>query len=126
MELDGTITFFYYKDLARASRFYDEILSFESVIDLEFAKVFKVHEGSHIGLVDGNVGYLRYMDSKPVMLSWFTDDIEKWHRHLIEKGVEIEQTPEKQSYLEMKTMLFRDPEGYLLEILQWLKKPYAS
>jgi hypothetical protein len=32
----------------------------------------------------------------------------------------------KQSYLEMKIMLFRDPEGYLLEVLQWLKKPYGS
>lgn len=126
MELDGTITFFYYKDLAQASRFYDEVLDFERVIDVEFAKVFRVHEGSHVGLVDGNVGYLRYRDSKPVMLSWSTDDIEKWHRYLIEKGVEIEQPPEKQSYLEMKTMLFRDPEGYLLEILQWLKKPYGS
>ena len=126
MELDGTITFFYYKDLGQASRFYDEVLGFERVIDVEFAKVFRVHEGSHVGLVDGNVGYLKYMESKPVMLSWFTEDIEKWHRHLIEKGVEIEQPPEKQNYLEMKTMLFRDPEGYLLEILQWLKKPYGS
>lgn len=126
MELDGTITFFYYKDLARAARFYDEVLGFERVIEVDFAKVFRVHEGSHVGLVDGNVGYLKYMESKPVMLSWFSDDIEGWHKHLKEKGVEIEQPPEKQGYLEMKTMLFRDSEGYLLEILQWLKKPYGS
>ena len=76
--------------------------------------------------LDGNVGYLKYTESKPVMLSWFSDDIDGWHRHLMEKGVEIEQSPEKQGYPEMKTMLFRDPEGYLLEILQWLKKPYGS
>jgi hypothetical protein len=46
--------------------------------------------------------------------------------HLKEKGVEIEQPPEKQSYLEIRTMLFRDPEGYLLEVMQWLKKPYGQ
>jgi lactoylglutathione lyase len=126
MEIDGTITFFYYKDLKRANRFYEQVLGFERVIDIDLAKVFKVHDGSHVGLVDGNVGYLKYMDSKPVMLSWFSDDIDGWHNHLQEKGVEIEQPPMRQSYLDMKTMLFRDPEGYLLEILQWLKKPYGS
>jgi len=60
------------------------------------------------------------------MLSWFSDDIESWHRHLKEKGVEIEQPPETQTYLEMRTMLFRDPEGYLLEVMQWLRKPYGQ
>ena len=126
MEIDGTITFFYYKDLERANRFYEQVLGFEKVIDIDLAKVFRVHDGSHVGLVDGNVGYLKYMDSKPVMLSWFSDDIDGWHKHLQEKGVEIEQLPMRQSYLDMKTMLFRDPEGYLLEILQWLKKPDGS
>lgn len=126
MNIDGTITFFYYQDLARAAEFYENVLGFEKVIDIELAKVFRVHEGSHVGLVDGNIGYLKYEESKPVMLCWFSDDIEGWHRYLKEKGVPIEQPPKKQSYLEMKTMLFRDPEGYLLEILQWLKKPYGS
>lgn len=126
MNIDGTITFFYYKDLAKAAEFYENVLGFEKVIDIELAKVFRVHEGSHVGLVDGNIGYLKYEESKPVMLCWFSDDIEGWHQYLKEKGVPIEQPPKKQSYLEMKTMLFRDPEGYLLEILQWLKKPYGS
>jgi lactoylglutathione lyase len=126
MSIDGTITFFYYKYLAKAAEFYEQILGFDRVIDIELAKVFRVHDGSHVGLVDGNVGYLKYEESKPVMLSWFSDDIERWHQYLKEKGVEIEQAPEKQGYLEMKTLLFRDPEGYLLEILQWLKKPYGS
>jgi lactoylglutathione lyase len=125
MKLDGTITFFYYKDLQRAADFYENIMGFEKVINVPLAKVFKVHGGSHVGLVDGHEGYLKWAESKPVMLSWFSDDIDGWYQHLKEKGVEIEQPPEKQSYLEMKTLLFRDPEGYLLEVLQWLKKPYG-
>ncbi len=125
MNLDGTITFFYYKDLEKATKFYEETMGFEKVIDIPLAKVFKVHGDSHIGLTDGNVGYLKYKEDKPVMLSWFSDDIDSWHEHLKAKGVEIEQPPEEQSYLEMKTMLFRDPEGYLLEVLEWLKKPYG-
>ena len=126
MNIYGTITFFYYKDLNKAVTFYEKVLGFEKVIDIELAKVFKVHDGSHIGLVDGNIGYLKYNEYKPVMLSWFSDDINNWYNKLLEQGVEIEQLPEKKDYLKMKTMLFRDPEGYLLEVLQWLKKPYGS
>ncbi len=125
MKLRGTITFFYYKNLQKAVEFYEETLGFEKVIDIPLAKVFKVHEGSHVGLVDGEEGYLKYGDEKPVMLTWFSDDIDGWYRHLCEKGVEVEQPPLKQSYLEMKTLLFRDPEGYLLEVLEWVRKPYG-
>ena len=126
MELDGTITFFYYDDLEKAAKFYKDIMGFEKVIDIPLAKVFKVHGNCHVGLVDGHTGTLKYTDDKPVMLSWFSDNIEGWYKYLLEKGVKVEQPPMKQSYLEMKTMLFRDPEGYVLEVLQWLKKPYGS
>ena len=125
MRLEGTITFFYYDDLARATRFYEEIMGFKKVIDISLAKVFRVHGDSHVGLVDGHTGYLKHKEDKPVMLSWFSEDIDGWYEHLKAKGLEVEQPPMRQSYLEMKTMLFRDPEGYLLEVLEWLKKPYG-
>jgi len=126
MELYGTITFFYYENLDRAKAFYEEVMGFEKVIDVPLAKVFRVHGNSHVGLVDGHKGYLKHSEDKPVMLSWFSEDIDEWYRYLLDKDVKIEQPPEKQSYLKMKTMLFRDPEGYLLEVLEWLKGPYGS
>ena len=101
-------------------------MGFEKVIDVPLAKVFRVHGNSHVGLVDGHKGYLKHSEDKPVMLSWFSEDIDEWYRYLLDKGVEVEQPPEKQSYLKMKTMLFRDPEGYLLEELEWLEGPYSS
>ena len=102
MNLDGTITFFYYDDLQKANEFYENIMGFEKVIDIPLAKVFKVHGNSHVGLTDGHEGYLKVKEDKPVMLSWFSDNIDGWYEHLQEKGVEIEQTPKKQSYLEMR------------------------
>jgi len=125
-EINGTITFFYYKDLEAAARFYEEVMGFESVIDVDFAKVYRVYERVHIGLVDGKRGYVKAADDKPIMLSYFSDDIDWWHQHLRDNGVKIEQPPQEASYLQMNVMLFRDPEGYLLEILQWLTKPYGK
>ena len=120
-KINGTITFFYYKNLNAAARFYEDVMGFEAAIDVEFAKVYRVYEGVHVGLVDGERGYLKAADDKPVMLSYYCDDIDWWYQHLQDKGVTIEQPPQEADYLKMKTMLFRDPEGYLLEMLQWLK-----
>jgi predicted enzyme related to lactoylglutathione lyase len=122
----GSITLFYYKDLREASRFYSAIMGFELVIDVGFAQVYRIDNNSHVGLVDSNKGYLKTSQEKPVMLSLFTEDIEVWYKHLKEQQVEIEQPPTKSEYLNMNTMLFKDPEGYTLEILEWLTKPYGK
>jgi lactoylglutathione lyase len=124
--LYGTITFFYYKDMKRAETFYKDTLGFEKVIDVGFAKAFKVADNIHVGIVDTERGHLQAAENKPVMLTWFTEDVEAWYRKLVEAGVDVELPPKKVDYLGMKTMLFRDPEGYTLEVLEWLIKPYGK
>ena len=125
-DIYGTITFFYYSDIDRAESFYSGKLGFQKVIDVGFARVFRVADGIHVGIVDSARGYLKAAKGKPVMLSWFTDDIETWRKRLLAEGIEIELGPKEADYLHMKTMLFKDPEGYTLEILQWLTKPYGK
>jgi predicted enzyme related to lactoylglutathione lyase len=128
MEIDGIegmITFTYYRDLAGADKFYGEVMGLEKVVDVDFAKVFKAADNAHIGIVDSARGHLDASEEKPVMLTFIVDDIEKWHSHLKANGVEITVPPKEPEYLGMKTMLFKDPEGYVGEILEWLKKPYG-
>ena len=124
--LEGSITFFYYNDLAKADNFYREIMGFETVVDVEFAKVYKISEGSHVGIVDGNLGSMKPTEDKPVMLTVLVDDADAWHKYLTEKGVDVQGPPRKAEYLQMKVFLFKDTEGYILEILEWLKKPYGT
>ena len=123
--LNGSITFFYYDDLAKAAEFYSEIMGFETVVDVEFAKVYKISEGSHVGIVDGNIGSMRPTEDKPVMFTVIVDNADSWYKYLLEKGVDVEGPPRVPEYLEMKVFLLRDTEGYVLEILEWLKKPYG-
>lgn len=124
--IDGTITFFYYDDLERASRFYEGVLGLEPVIDVDFAKVYRIHDNAHVGLVDSERGYLKACKDKPVMLTLLSENIDVWYEYLKTFGVKVEQPPKTADYLNMKTMLLRDPEGYLIEILQWLTKPYGK
>ena len=67
--VNGVITFFYYKDLSQAAEFYQKIMGFQLIQDQKWAKIFKVQDNAYIGCVDGNVGYHKYSDTKPVMLT---------------------------------------------------------
>jgi len=123
--IEGSIAFFYYDDLAEASRFYGETMGFEKVLDVGFAQLFKVYDNVHVGLVDGSRGSMRPAEHKSVMLSFFVDDVNAWYNMLKDKGLDL-CPPEEPDYLEMKVLIFKDPEGYTLELLQWLKKPYGQ
>jgi len=123
--IDGSITFFYYDDIDEASRFYGETMGFEKVLDVGFAQLYKVYDGVHVGLVDGSRGSMKPAEHKSVMLSLFVGDVEDWYRRLKDRGLEL-SPPIEPDYLEMKVLIFKDPEGYTLELLQWLKKPYGQ
>ncbi|MBM3291234.1 VOC family protein [Candidatus Bathyarchaeota archaeon] len=120
----GSITFFYYKDLKRANTFYGEMLGFQKVIDVDFAQVYKICEGVHVGLVDGERGSIKPSNDKPVMLSLFVENLDEWYKKIKSRGVEISE-PQQPKYLDMQVSFIRDPEGYIIELLQWLTKPYG-
>ena len=117
--ITGSITFFYYDDLERAARFYGETLGFTLVNDPGFAKVYHAGADTHVGLVDGHRGSMKPTKDKPVMLSLFVDDVDKWYRHLLSKGLKLDP-PTEPKYNPIRVLIFKDPEGYTLEFLQWL------
>lgn len=123
-EINGSITFFYYNDLANASKFYEEVMGFEKVIDVEFAHVFKIYDEVHVGLVDGSTGSMKPSDHKSVMLSMYVADVDEWCSLLRERGWDVPE-PIEPDYLDMRVLIFKDPEGYSIELLQWLVKPYG-
>jgi predicted enzyme related to lactoylglutathione lyase len=122
--IEGFITFTYHEDLEKAAGFYHDILELEMVMDRSWVKIFKLGKDSHIGLVDSERGFLKPSKEKPVMLSILVEDVEKWYRKLTEKGVKTEQSEGNE--IHMKGFLTMDPSGYVVEILQFLTKPYGE
>ena len=55
-EAMGAITFFYYKDLAKAAEFYGKVMGFKLVQDQRWAKIYRVNGDAYMGCVDGNIG----------------------------------------------------------------------
>ena len=125
IELEGTLTLFYYNDLTKAYDFYNDVIGFEFVADFGYVKLFKVIEGALLGLVDGQLGSHRPSPSKPVRLVVMVKDIDAWFSKVRSGGVTIfEDTPFTGKKMRLKGFTFEDPEGYTVEMCQYLT-PYG-
>ncbi len=119
-DVKGLIPWLYYRDLPGAMRFYEEVMGFEMVVDQGWSKIYRIREGAYVGLVDGEKGYHRPSDTKPVIICLNVHDADAWYRRLVERGVEIEEQPKESERLKIKVFMFRDPEGYVIEIQESL------
>ena len=91
-------------------------MGFELSTDQKWAKIFKIAENAYVGCVDGNVGYHKPADDKPVMLTIVVDDPDKWYQHFQNKGVKTLNEPHDDKELNLRIFLLEDPEGYVIEI----------
>jgi len=119
-EVKGLIPWLYYRDLTRAIRFYEDVMGFEMVVDQGWSKIYRIREGAYIGLVDGEKGYHKASDTKPVIVCLNVRDADAWYEMLKGKGVEIEEKPQESERLKIKVFMFKDPEGYVIEIQESL------
>ena len=116
----GVITWLYYRDLPRAQRFYENIMNFNMEVDQGWSKIYKIREGAYLGLVDGAHGYHKANNIKPVILCLNVEDADQWHKKLKKNGLEIEEKPQESTRLKIKVFMFKDPEGYTIEIQETL------
>ena len=123
--LEGTLTLFYYDDLVRAFEFYNDVIGFDFVADFGYVKIFRVIDGALLGLVDGELGSHKTSPSKPVRLVVMVKDIEAWFSRVKSGGVEtFEDAPFTGVKMRLKGFTFKDPEGYTVEMCQYLT-PYG-
>jgi len=120
-EVRGVITWLYYRDLPRAQRFYEDIMGFKMEVDQGWSKIYKIREGAYVGLVDGAHGYHKASNIKPVILCLNVKDADAWYKKLKENGLQIENLPQESERLKIKVFMFKDIEGYTIEIQQTMK-----
>jgi predicted enzyme related to lactoylglutathione lyase len=115
-EIKGVITWLYYRNLPRAQKFYEDIMGFQMEVDQDWSKIYKIRDGAYVGLVDGAHGYHKANNIKPVILCLNVKDANKWHKKLQDNGLEIEEQPRESKRLKVKVFMFKDVEGYTIEI----------
>jgi predicted enzyme related to lactoylglutathione lyase len=111
------ITFLYYKDLARAEAFYRDVMGFPLVINQNgLAKIMRVCDGAHIGLVDEAHGMHKWAETRPVQFCIRVPDVDAWYAYIETQGVENLSQMFVNDAIGIRAFVFDDPEGYQVEI----------
>jgi lactoylglutathione lyase len=116
----GLIPWLYYHDLPGAMKFYEDVMGFEMVVDQGWSKIYKIRDGAYIGLVDEAKGYHRASEKKPVIVCLNVVDADAWYERVKAAGVDVESLLKESERLKIKVFMFKDPEGYVVEIQESL------
>jgi lactoylglutathione lyase len=110
------ITFFYYRDLPAAMRFYEDVLGLPLAIDQGWCKIYRICPGAHVGLVDEARGMNKWAAVKPVQLCIRVPDVDGWYGYARAAGLAKLSDLFVNDELGIRAFVFRDPEGYQIEI----------
>jgi predicted enzyme related to lactoylglutathione lyase len=110
------ITFFYYRDLPAAIRFYEAVMGLRLAIDQGWSKIYRISGQAHLGLVDEARGMHRSAPEKPVQLCIRVPDVDAWHRYATAQGVAGLSKLFVNEALGIRAFVFEDPEGYQIEV----------
>jgi catechol 2,3-dioxygenase-like lactoylglutathione lyase family enzyme len=110
------ITFFYYRNLPAAIRFYEDVLGLSLAIDQGWCKIYQICPGAHVGLVDETKGMNKWAALKPVQLCIRVPDVEGWYDYAHAASVENLSELSVNDEIGIRAFVFTDPEGYQIEI----------
>jgi catechol 2,3-dioxygenase-like lactoylglutathione lyase family enzyme len=115
--------FLYYKDLAAATAFYEEVLGLEKVSDYGMATIFRIAPSSFLILVDAAEGMHSAKEPKTVALALLTDQLAEWYDYLQAQNVPIKYGYTPRTGNAHDGFVAVDPEGYLLEFEVFKQHP---
>ncbi len=116
------ITFFYYRDLPAAIRFYEDVMGLPLAIDQGWCKIYRLCPGAHVGLVDESRGMHRAAPVKPVQLCLRVGDVDAWHCYATDHALPALSGIFENAALGIRAFVFEDPEGYQIEIQQAVRE----
>lgn len=110
------ITFLYYRDLATAMRFYEDVLGLTLAIDQGWSKIYEICPGAHVGLVDETRGMNKWAATKPVQLCIRVSDVDGWYDYARTRQLANLSDLFVNDEIGFRAFVFNDPEGYQIEI----------
>ena len=115
--------FLYYKDLDRATAFYQKTLGMELVADYQMARLFRMTADSYLILVDAAKGMHTAEEPKSVAVALLTDQLEAWQAYLSSRGLAPRAPLVARPGRPHDGFVIEDPEGYVLEFERFNAHP---
>lgn len=113
---DQQVTFLLVEDLDRSSEFYGDVLGLDLALDQGDCRIFAVSDTAFLGVCErpGRTS------GESVLVTLVTGDVDAWHESLVAAGTPCEQPPRRSEKYNVYHAFFRDPDGFLVEIQQFL------
>lgn len=115
--IEQQVTFLYTRDLDTTADFYERIMGLTLVLDQGTCRIYRIAgDEAYVGFcnrADAN------RDSRDVIFTMVTHEVDAWHDYLVAQGVEIEKPPTLSEAYNVYHIFFRDPNGYKLEIQEF-------
>ena len=120
--IDSQITFLYTHDLAQTAHFYEDIMGLQLKLDQGTCRIYQVSQDGYLGFCQRAHATPSFLESDPppAILTIVTSSVDEWHQYLKERNVRLEKSPATNHDYEIYHCFLRDPNGYLLEIQQFL------
>lgn len=118
--IDSQITFLQTDDLVQTAYFYEEVMGLPLKLDQGTCHIYQVSRNGYIGFCQRTDASHSSQDRKHVILTMVTDRVDEWYQHLAEQDVHVEKPPTTNPDYDIYHFFVRDPNGYLVEIQQFL------
>lgn len=106
-------TFLYTRDLAATARFYEEIVDLQLALDQDDCRIYRVGRDAFLGFCQREEAPEH---PSGVILTIVTKQVDRWYDYLSDRGIIFEKEPVFNPEYDIYHCMFRDPNGYLIEI----------
>ena len=115
--IEQQVSFFFARDLAATAKFYEQVLELPLVLDQGSCRIYRVSEDSFLGFCERAEAP---ENPQGMIITFATRAVDQWYQFLQSKGVVFEKAPAKNPTYNIYHCFLRDPNGYLLEIQEFL------
>ncbi len=118
--IDQQVTFLYTRDLETSAQFYEETLGLSLVLDQGACRIYRTSKSGFLGICSRSETQTAPEKPQGVIITLATHKVDEWYEALQQKGVVFEKPPQHNHTYNIYHCFLRDPNGYLLEIQQFL------
>ncbi len=115
--IDQQVTFLYTRDLETTARFYEDVMALDLILDQGSCRIYRVSGDSFLGFCQREEAP---QPPQGVIFTFVTTAVDAWYEFLSGQGVVFEKPPALNPTYNIYHCFVRDPNGYLLEIQQFL------
>lgn len=122
-QFNQQVTFLYTRDLAGTAAFYEELLGLPLALDQGSCRIYRIAGGAFLGFCQREETPAQ---PQGIIVTLVSDEVDAWYENLQARGVDFDKPPQHNETYNIYHCFLRDPNGYLIEIQQFLDPAWPA